>query len=1083
MKNFTRPMKNKFKKEFYSLLIILIISFSGFSQNVGINATGALPNAAAGLDVSFPDKGILIPRVSLTSTVSFAPLLAHVAGMIVYNTATIADVVPGFYYDNGTKWVPGFLTGTSIGDMLYWNGTNWVMIPIGLPGQYLQISGSSIPMWGTGGITTSSTIITTAASSITGTTATSGGNITSDGGSPVLTRGICWNTSTGPTIANNKTTDGSGIGVFVSSLTGLLPATTYYVRAYTINATVVTYGNEVSFMTTGVIPTLAATTAATVITGTSAISGGNVTNNGGSTITERGVCYSTTANPTTANTKIIDPSPGLGVFVSNLTGLTSGTTYYVRSYATNSSGTGYGTQISFTTLQIPPTIITTAASSITSTTATSGGSYTLNGGGGNLWNYGIAYSTVPNSPTPTYVQTGTTPVPTPFTTNLTGLLGNTTYYIRAYIQGYWNGAGSYDYGNELSFTTAAPVLPTVSTTAVTNIGAYSATSGGNVTNNGGAVVTTRGICWGTSPNPDTLGFKSASGSGNGIFVISPGSLLASTTYHIRAYAVNSIGVAYGNDVSFTTCGAPLFNIGDNVGGGIVFYVDCTGQAGLIAAPVDQGSGIPYGCEGTVTGATGTAIFSGVANTAAILAACNTPGIAAQLCASYNGGGFTDWYLPSSGELQEMYNHYALLNLTSGLMTYWSSTESGATVASGFFVNNGNGYPMAAMKGYGTQMVVRAIRAFSGAMIPQITTDPITNITSTGATCGGNITSDGGAAVTARGVCWSTSPNPTIANSITTDGTGTGAFVSSITGLTTGVNYYVRAYATNSVGTAYGNEVTVMPSTLPIVTTNLMGSLVGAIAVGGGSVDSEGASPVTAFGLCWSTSTGPTVLSNLGMTTDATVITGSTPWPFSNILTGLTIGTTYYVRAYATNGSGTAYGTEEIFVATAATLGQVVTFNIGSVGNGVVFNVDGTGLHGLIADQLPWGTADWGCPGTLVGASGTAIGTGQTNTSAIIASNALVGCISGSAFGTFAAEVTQFDGPDWYLPAKDEMTLLWNNRGLDATLDANLSAAQGLAPFWSSSEVDSGNAWYFDGTTWFNTGLKTDLNNAWAIRSF
>jgi hypothetical protein len=93
-----------------------------------------------------------------------------------------------------------------------------------------------------------------------------------------------------------------------------------------------------------------------------------------------------------------------------------------------------------------------------------------------------------------------------------------------------------------------------------------------------------------------------------------------------------------------------------------------------------------------------------------------------------------------------------------------------------------------------------------AVPPTVTTDAVTNITSTTATCGGNVTSNGGAAVTGRGVCWSTSPNPTTADSLTTDGSGTGTFTSAITGLTPGTRYYVRAYAVNSAGTSYGSEV-------------------------------------------------------------------------------------------------------------------------------------------------------------------------------------------------------------------------------------------------------------------------------------
>lgn len=93
----------------------------------------------------------------------------------------------------------------------------------------------------------------------------------------------------------------------------------------------------------------------------------------------------------------------------------------------------------------------------------------------------------------------------------------------------------------------------------------------------------------------------------------------------------------------------------------------------------------------------------------------------------------------------------------------------------------------------------------GASVPTVTTSAITNITSTTATGGGYVTASGGASVTARGVCWSTSENPTTADSKTIDGTGIGGFTSNIINLTDGLTYYVKAYATNSVGTGYGTQ--------------------------------------------------------------------------------------------------------------------------------------------------------------------------------------------------------------------------------------------------------------------------------------
>jgi uncharacterized protein (TIGR02145 family) len=197
------------------------------------------------------------------------------------------------------------------------------------------------------------TLTTTAASSITQAAATSGGNISSDGGATVTARGVCWSTSANPTTAlTTKTSDGTGTGVFTSSLTGLTSNTTYYIRAYATNSVGTAYGPQVSFTTIAAIPVgpTLTTTAASSITQTTATSGGNISSDGGATVTARGVCWSTLANPTTALTTKTSDGTGTGVFTSSLTGLTANTTYYIRAYATNSVGTAYGTQVSFTSL-------------------------------------------------------------------------------------------------------------------------------------------------------------------------------------------------------------------------------------------------------------------------------------------------------------------------------------------------------------------------------------------------------------------------------------------------------------------------------------------------------------------------------------------------------------------------------------------------------------------------------------------------------------------------------------------------------------------------------------------------------------
>jgi hypothetical protein len=120
-------MKNLALK-IYCLIIILLIIPRVFSQNVGINPNGTKPNANAALDIDFPDKGLLIPRVALNSTLNSSPLSAHVAGMLVYNTAIAGDVLPGFYYNDGSHWISGFPAGTKAGDMLFWNGSAWSLL-------------------------------------------------------------------------------------------------------------------------------------------------------------------------------------------------------------------------------------------------------------------------------------------------------------------------------------------------------------------------------------------------------------------------------------------------------------------------------------------------------------------------------------------------------------------------------------------------------------------------------------------------------------------------------------------------------------------------------------------------------------------------------------------------------------------------------------------------------------------------------------------------------------------------------------------------------------------------------------------
>ena len=148
-----------------------------------------------------------------------------------------------------------------------------------------------------------------------------------------------------------------------------------------------------------------------------------------------------------------------------------------------------------------------------------------------------------------------------------------------------------------------------------------------------------------------------------------------------------------------------FAIGSSYQGGIVFYLDGFG-GGLIAAPSDQSTGAQWGCQGTsITGADGTAIGTGNQNTIDIEAGCTTAGTAADICANLTLGGYSDWFLPSKDELNQMYLNQAVIGMGTGW--YWSSTEYANSTAWVQFFVNGN----QSSSDKNTTYPVRAVRAF------------------------------------------------------------------------------------------------------------------------------------------------------------------------------------------------------------------------------------------------------------------------------------------------------------------------------------------------------------------------------------
>lgn len=476
------------------------------------------------------------------------------------------------------------------------------------------------------------------------------------------------------------------------------------------------------------------------ITSTTARTGGSITYSGVAEIMARGVCWGTSHTPDINGIHTTD-GYGTGSFSSNLTNLEHNTTYYVRAYATNMHGTYYGEEKSFTTNDGSIIVTTNDITNITPTGAMCGGNVSVSSENTfPITSRGVCWDvnhnpTIANSHTNDGTGTGA------FTSTITGLNVNTNYYVRAYAT---NEIGTF-YGEEKNFNTTTG-LPVITTKDITSVHPLSATCGGVVTSDNGFAVTARGICWSLVQNPTIDDDHTSNGSGTGEFYSMMDNLQNATTYHVRAYATNSKGTAYGEDKSFTT------------------------TSGIITVSTTN-----------VTGVTPTSASCG--GNATVTTDNNLPITAKGVC----------W---GTGHNPTIANNHTTDGSGTGLFT---STLSGLSINTLYYVR------AYAVNQLGTYYGEE--RSFTTATGLPVVTTTAPSLNGTTVTTGGNVTSDGGFPVTVRGICYGSLPNPDLTSnySHTTNGSGLGFFTSSFS-LNEGVStYYIRAYATNANGTTYGDE--------------------------------------------------------------------------------------------------------------------------------------------------------------------------------------------------------------------------------------------------------------------------------------
>lgn len=828
-------------------------------------------------------------------------------------------------------------------------------------------------------------------------------NSTSWGTNTVSRYGVVWSkntpyplsTSAGVSYSSSPPTSGSVD--FLLSHSGSTPGQRIYFRSYYKDVFMEdNYGDTSSFL----IP------AGPVVYGSgpyditpfSAKIAGNVVSGGGSSVVERGFIYSTSPfGDINTMAKVSDTTGGLGFFTVNLP-LSPQTNYFTKAYCKNAAGLyGYdGTWYGFSTPSPVPSLKTFDAESVTKVSAVIKG-VLLNDWNceqdpcgtiptnnpliqiglclGDSANITVQNSTVINVSLPLSSDT--------FNITLTNLVTGKKYYCRTFGLNQYG----YGYGDVKTFIAAIPA--TITTTPSSNISYTSLTSGGNVTDDGGSSVISKGVCYSTQyPYPTVLNSSFTTENGGvGIFNTQVSGLLSGTGYFIRAYVTTEIGTFYGNVDTIKTLSTlptlrtiPPYDITSNSvkSGGQVFS---QGQSPITERGIVIGFGsntkptIQVNSVKTVDdlGTDGLGIFNSQVNTLTpqytyyIRAyATNSQGTSYGEPCTNQIPCFTFTALPNKPSVTTQSATLIQQDQASG-NGFITSTGGGGVAEKGFVystsstkvsginpidsvgvlkvfdnVNSSGGYSLFMTNLIpSNQYFFRAyarnlggtgygiVRNFTTSQSPTtISTNNITDISKNSVTCGGVVQTIYN--ISERGVCWNTSPNPTISNTKAIDPQNiNGEFSISVTGLTINTKYYIRSYVKNTSNqVTYGDEKTF--TTLVDVSTNLVTNVSFTTANTGGVI-SGGSEPITKRGIVFGLQSNPTITGTL---TDDGVGIG----PFTSNLSNLIPNKLYFVRAYGINAGGVSYGQEFTFT----------TLNNDSIGTPIVVNGASTVLGASLA---------------------------------------------------------------------------------------------------------------------------------------